>query len=409
MGKVLFLHPDLGIGGAERLVVDAALALRNGGHVVTFVTSHHDPKHCFVETRDGTLPVIIAGDWIPRSFLGKFYALCAYIRMIYTTLYVLLFSKLEYDVVICDQVSVGIPLLKAFGRKVLFYCHFPDQLLSKEGTPFKSIYRLPLNWLEERTTGMADMILVNSKFTLKVFQETFKHISVVPDILYPSINTKSFDTIYPPPLHEVIQPHNLAADSLIFLSINRYERKKNLILALEALGQLKSMLDENDWKKIYLIMAGGYDPRVNENVEHFTELMELAAELDISEKVIFLKSPSDPRKLSLLTHCHCVIYTPANEHFGIVPLEAMYMNKPVIAANSGGPTETIEDGVTGFLCEIEPNYFAVAMAKCISNERLRNNLGREGKKRMMEKFSFQAFSNQLENIVSGLMSDTKIN
>jgi len=36
-----------------------------------------------------------------------------------------------------------------------------------------------------------------------------------------------------------------------------------------------------------------------------------------------------------------LIYTPTNEHFGIVPLEAMYMEKPVIACNSGGPTETI--------------------------------------------------------------------
>ena len=28
MSKVVFLHPDLGIGGAERLIVDMALALQ---------------------------------------------------------------------------------------------------------------------------------------------------------------------------------------------------------------------------------------------------------------------------------------------------------------------------------------------------------------------------------------------
>ena len=42
MVRVAFLHPDLGIGGAERLVVDAALALKSRGHEVTFVTAHHD-------------------------------------------------------------------------------------------------------------------------------------------------------------------------------------------------------------------------------------------------------------------------------------------------------------------------------------------------------------------------------
>ena len=33
--KIAFLHPDLGIGGAERLVVDAAVALKQKGHDVT--------------------------------------------------------------------------------------------------------------------------------------------------------------------------------------------------------------------------------------------------------------------------------------------------------------------------------------------------------------------------------------
>lgn len=41
--KVAFIHPDLGIGGAERLVVDAALALKSQKHEVVIYTSHHDP------------------------------------------------------------------------------------------------------------------------------------------------------------------------------------------------------------------------------------------------------------------------------------------------------------------------------------------------------------------------------
>jgi hypothetical protein len=40
-------------GGAERLVVDAALGLQSLGHSVDIYTSHHDPDHCFDETKDG--------------------------------------------------------------------------------------------------------------------------------------------------------------------------------------------------------------------------------------------------------------------------------------------------------------------------------------------------------------------
>lgn len=52
---IVFLHPDLGIGGAERLVIDAAVGLQDLGHKVTIFTSHCDPGHCFDEARDGIL------------------------------------------------------------------------------------------------------------------------------------------------------------------------------------------------------------------------------------------------------------------------------------------------------------------------------------------------------------------
>ena len=68
--RIAFLHPDLGIGvtvgrrvfcefadpcpgGAERLVVDAALGLQALGHSVDLYTSHHDTNHCFEETKNG--------------------------------------------------------------------------------------------------------------------------------------------------------------------------------------------------------------------------------------------------------------------------------------------------------------------------------------------------------------------
>lgn len=51
---IVFLHPDLGIGGAERLVVDAAVGLQKRGCKVVIFTSHCDPGHCFDEARDGS-------------------------------------------------------------------------------------------------------------------------------------------------------------------------------------------------------------------------------------------------------------------------------------------------------------------------------------------------------------------
>jgi alpha-1,3/alpha-1,6-mannosyltransferase len=51
---IVFFHPDLGIGGAERLVIDAAVGLQDRGHKVTVYTSYCDRNHCFDEARDGS-------------------------------------------------------------------------------------------------------------------------------------------------------------------------------------------------------------------------------------------------------------------------------------------------------------------------------------------------------------------
>jgi hypothetical protein len=50
---VVMLHPDLGLGGAERLVVDAAVGLTQRGHAVRMVTNYHNAARAFAETTDG--------------------------------------------------------------------------------------------------------------------------------------------------------------------------------------------------------------------------------------------------------------------------------------------------------------------------------------------------------------------
>eukprot|EP00128_Syssomonas_multiformis_P004965 Colp12_sorted_trinity150504_noHs@10381 len=224
--KVAFVHPDLGIGGAERLVVDAALALQSKGHEVKIYTAHHKKEHCFEETKNGTINVSVHGDWLPRSIFGRAFALCAYLRMIYLAFVIfvmgLVTSRRKYDAFICDQVSACIPFLLLTKAKVIFYCHFPDMLLSTErGSTLKRLYRSVLDYFEEKTTGLAHTVVVNSEFTQRVYRETFKSLTAIPSVVNPTINFSSFD-----------MPHSVNTKlvdtkaSTVFLSINRYERKK---------------------------------------------------------------------------------------------------------------------------------------------------------------------------------------
>jgi len=398
--KVLILHPDLGIGGAERLVVDVGLVLKSPPHEVHIVTTHHDKNHCFSETRDGTLDVTVVADWMPRSVFNKCYALFAYLRMIIAAIYVVFFSKLQFDVVFCDQISACIPILKMSKKKVIFYCHFPDQLLTERKSVLKRVYRYPIDWFEELTTGLADVVVVNSKFTAEVFRKTFKSLSKTDiQVIYPSINFSAFDRKLEGDLNDL----KLKDIATVFLSINRYERKKNIGLAIEALKELYRDLHSSNpqtKKTVHLIIVGGYDPLVAENKEYYEELVTKAMELGIEDKVSFLKSPSDDKKQLLLHSCTAVIYTPDNEHFGIVPLEAMYMNRPIIAVNSGGPRETVKHNETGFLCRPEPKDFANAMKRFVFDRSLAREMGIAGHEHVVRSFSFNQFKQNINDLVN---------
>jgi alpha-1,3/alpha-1,6-mannosyltransferase len=154
-------------------------------------------------------------------------------------------------------------------------------------------------------------------------------------------------------------------------------------------------------------MAGGYDERVKENVEHYQELKQLRQSLGLADHVSFLRSFTDRQKLALLKSCTCLLYTPDKEHFGIVPIEAMYMQKPVIAVASGGPLETITDGETGFLCKPEPEAFAAAMKKFGEDCGLAQGMGQKGRQRVEEMFSFAQFTQKLNSVVEGLVGEHK--
>ena len=160
-------------------MVDAALGLQNLGHSVDVYTSHHDPTRCFEETADGvsslcsylkfsneiiqgTLRVHAVHPPIPRTIAGKFHILLAHLRQLHLTAYLLFKDAQNYDVFFVDQLSTCVPLLRHIARKpVVFYVHFPDKLLSegayvegkKSGSLLKRLYRLPMDLLEETTTG----------------------------------------------------------------------------------------------------------------------------------------------------------------------------------------------------------------------------------------------------------------
>ncbi|KXX82562.1 hypothetical protein MMYC01_201212 [Madurella mycetomatis] len=430
---IVFLHPDLGIGGAERLVVDAAVGLQKRGHKVVIFTSHCDPAHCFDEARDGTLDVHVCGDWlVPMTILGRFSILCAILRQLHLILHIALFTskldRLSPDAFFVDQLSAGLPLLKAVSTApVFFYCHFPDLLLAQgRARIWKRLYRVPFDFVEQWSMTFADAIAVNSAFTKSIVSQTWPVLAQKKDlqVVYPCINTTAATATTPKEGQqggkenetEETEPLPWKTTGLV-LSINRFERKKDVALALRAFALLPAARR----RRARLVVAGGYDARVTENVAYHAELCRLAEELGLRSAtartvvsalhlpadvaVIFLLSVPNALKELLLRSATLLVYTPQNEHFGIVPLEAMLRGVPVLAADSGGPRETVVDGITGWLRDpAKVGEWSEVMGRVLndmSTDEL-ERMGTAGRERVKERFAENQMAERLERIFDGM-------
>lgn len=305
--------------------------------------------------------------------------------------------------------------------KVLFYCHHPDKLLCVERSScLKRIYRYVIDTIEEHTMAKSHGILVNSKYTKTVFYNSFPLMAKgrraccccckapKADILYPCIDEKIFQNPNKVDMAKTLELDNdqieLCDKLMIISSLNRYERKKNLGLAIEAFGLYLDKASKEERDRALLLIAGGYDPAVRENVEHYTELVNLADAKRIPHKNIrFLRSVSNDVRTMLMKKSQVLLYTPSNEHFGIVPLEAMYCNAVVLACNSGGPLETVVDGRTGYLLEPRPEEWTKKISELFKDPIKVKSMGKEGEKHVKENFTIEAFANQLERTIKKLL------
>lgn len=371
--NILYFHPHFTYpGGAGKFVLETGERLAKMGHNVTVLAQSGDEAiigdYPNIEFKfiGGPLPNTIS-HWLQYPILMK--------RIFETT------KEMDIDVIF-PHVFPANYWGFLFKRKYpdipcVWYCHEPSafvhnyDIIAGLNEPMKTLAYLsnPLMKLVDKyLVEYSDLILTNSNFTSSNISKIYGKSSIV---VYPGVDISKFK-----PSEE--------KENFIF-SIGRLTKFKRMDLLLRTMTQLKD-------KDIDLYIGG--DGEYKEN------LIFLANELGISSNVTFLgKLPED--KLNYYYSKSKVVVFPTNkEPFGIVPIEAMAAGTPVIANKSGGVTESVRDGVTGYLVDLnDVHKLAIKIENLFVNNELCSHLSKNARLHIENNFTWDIAANKLNELL----------
>lgn len=178
-----------------------------------------------------------------------------------------------------------------------------------------------------------------------------------------------------------------------FLVPGRISWTKNIKLAVEAF--LKSGLPA-PWR---LVIAGFVDKKSQRHIEELKQ----AAQGDL--RIEFVVNPSDQQLNQLYENTYAVLFTPLNEDWGMAPLEGMLRSKAVIANASGGPLESVTDGVTGLLLSPDIDVWAAALKQLAADPEKIRNMG-VAARLSVEKYDWKNFVTGVDRLIANTVAQT---
>jgi len=180
--------------------------------------------------------------------------------------------------------------------------------------------------------------------------------------------------------------------SIIIITVARFIEKKGIEYGILAIKELKNFYPDIRFNIVgsgplrykYEKLINRYD--LNNNVFFLGNLDNLALNKELNRANIFLLP--------------CV--QGGNGDMDGIPvslMEAMFLEIPVISTNISGIPELIEDGIEGYLVTPGNYYDIVKVVKnLIENKALRENMGRKGKIKVLNKFNINMEICKLEKI-----------
>lgn len=373
--RLLILFYDLGVGGIQRRLVDIIEYLqtqkgRKNVEVTLYIKSYSGNQH----NQEYIERVLNSGARIiyrPRWTAGPF-RIATVSHVLWTIL------KVRPDVILTylRLLSVGIVgcsrLLWWRKTKVVLNEGILTSELLKDEVPewTRNIWKSLMKWAYPRADRVIVPTLAVKKDLIDNFQVSAKNIVISPHWTLLGEQTQS-------ELKRKDTPYNL-------IYIGRLEPQKNLGMLLHIVRSLKI---RNPTLKVCVVGTGSLE-------DH---LRQKAGELYITQEVDFVGRQDNV--LPFLKRSQIFILTSFYEGMPVALLEAKALGIPAVISNYPGAKEVVKNGKDGYICRTKEE-FVERTSSLISNDNLREQLGRFARKRVKQEFGAFALSNFCASVLN---------
>ncbi|MBU0674474.1 MAG: glycogen synthase [Proteobacteria bacterium] len=253
------------------------------------------------------------------------------------------------------------------------------------------------SWVEKSALEMADAVIAVSESDRREianrFQVAAHRLHVIPN----GIDTSQYR---PVTTTSALTKYGIDPDRPYVLFLGRVTRQKGISHFIAASRRLKPEI------QVVICAAAPDSPEYALEIERSVETLQKER-----GRVIWLQEMvMRPEAIELYSHAAVFCCPSIYEPFGIINLEAMACETPVVASCVGGIKDVVVQGETGFLVNFdpvgadnsepaEPQKFAVALAarinELVADEKLRHAMGRKGRQRVVANFGWGAVAEKV--------------
>ena len=266
----------------------------------------------------------------------------------------------------------GFMAKKLHGKKMIATVHSLEPLRPWKREQISSGYELSV-WMEKTGLENADGIIAVSQGMKEDIGRIYGIDERKIKVIYNGVDVEKFKKTEK---RDILDELGIEPGYVLF--VGRMTRQKGLDTLIEASKYIRGKI---------VVVTGKEDSK--ETYEHYRHLLEGEKNIMWYHRYFTME-----HLVQLYSHAAVFVTPSIYEPFGIINLEAMACETPVVGSNVGGIKEIVQNGINGFLVEKNnAKQLAEKVNLLLKDESLRREMGKNGRKRA-EEFSWEKIARE---------------